>query len=76
MNMGRETEPYHPTEKNNFLDQLDESFDFLCNHISRNLLFHLEGLKTLKESWEKLQFLFGKQDYILGHILENDLIAL
>ena len=64
MSMGWETETYHPAKKNKFLNQLDEVFGFLCGHISRDLLFHLEGLKTPKESWEKFEFLFGKQDEI------------
>ena len=59
MTMGKEIEPHHPTEKNNFLNQLDEAFGFLCTHISKDLLFHLEGLKIPKEDWEKLQSLFG-----------------
>ena len=74
--MGKETKPHHPTKKNNFFNKLDESFGFLCTHISRDLIFHLEGLKTPKEAWEKLKFLFGKQDELRGHILENELIAL
>ena len=48
MTMGRETEPHHPTEKNMLLNRLDEAFGFLCTHISRYLLFHLEGLKNTK----------------------------
>ena len=48
MTMGRDTEPHHPTEKNKPLNLLDEAFGFLCAHISRDLLFHIEGLKTLK----------------------------
>ena len=48
MTMARETESHHPTEKNKFLNRLDEAFGFLCTHISRDLLFHLEGLKTPK----------------------------
>ena len=55
MTMGRETELHHPTKKNKFLNQLDEAFGFLSTHISRDLLFHLEGLKTPKEDWEKLE---------------------
>ena len=39
-------------------------------------MFHLEGLRTLKEAWDKLEYLFGKQDELRGHILENDLISL
>ena len=76
MTMGREIEPHHPTEKNKFLNWLDEAFGFLCSHISRDLLFHLEGLKTPKEAWEKIKFLFCKQYELQGHILENELIAL
>ena len=69
MSMGRETEPHHPTEKNKFLNRLDEAFGFLCTHISRHLLFHLEGLNTPKEDSDNLKSLFGKQDDIRGHIL-------
>ena len=47
--MGRDTKPYHPTQKNKFLNKLDEDFGFLCAHISRDLLFHIEGLNTSKE---------------------------
>ena len=74
--LDREAEPHHLTEKNKLLNQLDEAFGFLCIHISRDLLFHLEGLKTLKESWENIEVLFGKQDALRGNILENELIAL
>ena len=76
MTMGREAEPQHYFEKNKFLNRLDEAFGFMCIHISQDLLFHLEGLKTRKESWENLESLFGKQDELQGHILENELIAL
>ena len=75
MIMGREDEPHHPAEKNKFLNRLDEAFGFLCTHISIDLLFHLEGLRTPKEAWEKLEVLFGKQDELRGHFLENELIA-
>ena len=76
MTMGRETKPHHPTEKNKLLNRLDEAFGFLCTHISRDILFHLEGLETPKQSCENLESLFGKQDEFRGHILENELIAL
>ena len=75
MTMGRETEPHYPADKNKFLNRLDETFGFLCAHISRDLLFHLEGLKTPREDWEKIKFLFGKKYELQGHILENDLIS-
>ena len=76
MTMGREVEPQQYVEKNKFLNWLDEAFDFMCTHISRDFLFHLKGLRTPKEAWDKLESLFCKQDELRGHILENDLITL
>ena len=64
MTMGRETKPQQHVEKNKFLNRLDEAFGFMCTHISRDILFHLEGLRTPKEAWDKLESLFGKQDEI------------
>ena len=49
--LGMEVDPHHPTEKNKFMNRLDEAFDYLCTHIYRDILFHLEGLRTPKESW-------------------------
>ena len=74
--IGREVEPHHPAKKNKFLNRLDEAFGYLCTHISRDLLFHLEGLRTPRKSWEKLEELFGMQDELWGHILESELVAL
>ena len=74
--MGKQIEPQQYIEKSKYLNKLDESFGFMCIHISRGLMFHLDGLKTLKEVWDKLKSLFGKQDELRGHILENELIAL
>ena len=74
--LGRETDPHHPAKKNKFINHLDEYFGYLCTHVSRDLLFHLEGLRTPKEAWEKIEVFFGKQDELQGHILENELIAL
>ena len=62
MTMGRETEPQQYVEKNKFLIRLDEAFGFMCTHISQDILFHLEGLRTLKEALDNLESLFGKQD--------------
>ena len=39
-------------------------------------MFHIDGLKTLKEVLDNLESLFGKQDELRGHILENEPIAL
>ena len=69
--MGRETKPQQYVEKNIFLNRLDEAFGFMCTYTSRDLLFHLEGLRSPKEAWRKLESLFGKQDELRGNILEN-----
>ena len=74
--LGREAEPHNLAEKNKFLNRLDEAFGYLCTHKSRYLLFHLEGLRTPREASKKLEDLFGKQDELRGHILENELVAL
>ena len=74
--LGRKVEPHQPVEKSKFLNRLDEAFGYLCTHISRDLLFHLEGLRTPREAWEKLEDLFVKQDELRGHLLENELVAL
>ena len=55
-----EVEPHHPVKRNKFLNCFDEAFRYLCTYISRDLLFHLEGFRSPKESWEKLEYLFGK----------------
>ena len=47
--------------------------DFLS--ISRDLLFHINGLKTPKQVWDKLASLFDKQDDLRIYQLENELIS-
>ena len=74
--MGKEVEPQHPLDKSKYLNKLDEAFGFMCIRISRELFFHLDRLKTPREVWLKLESLFGKQDELRGHILENELITL
>ena len=73
---GWEHEPHQPVERNKFLNRCDEVFRYLCTYISRDILFHLEGLRTPRESWEKLDSLFNKQYELRGHILENELVSL
>ena len=58
--MGREVETQQRIEKSKYLNKLDEAFGFMCIHISRELLFHLDGLRNPKEVWEKIESLFGK----------------
>ena len=74
--MDTEDEPGSAIEKSRFLNKKDEAFGFLCLSISRDLLFHLSGLKTPKEIWEKLETLYGKQDDLRVYQLENELMSL
>ena len=74
--MGTEVEPNYIVEKAKYFNKLDEAYDLLCLSISRELLFHLDSLKSPKDVWEKLESLFGKTNELRGHQLENELISL
>ena len=47
----------------------------MCLSISRDLLFHLDGLTSPNEVWEKLVDIFGKTDEMRGHQIKNELIC-
>ena len=70
--MDTEEEPDSMTHKSRFLKRNDGAFEFLCLSISWDLLFHLSGLKTPKEIWDKLETLYGKQDDLKVYQLENE----
>ena len=63
-------------DKENYWNRLDESYGFLCLSISRDPLFHVKGLNTPKDIWDKISSLFDKQDEMRFHQLENELISL
>ena len=58
--MDTEEEPTHVIDKARFLNKKGEAFRFLRLSIYQDLLFHLSGLKTPKEIWDKLDTLYGK----------------
>ena len=58
--MDTEEEPTHVIDKARFLNKKDEAFGFLCLFVSQDILFHLSGLKTPKEIWDKLETMYGK----------------
>ena len=74
--MDSEEEPTSVTDKAIFLNKKDEAFRFLCLSISRDLLFHISGLKTPKEIWDKLETFYGNQDDLRVYQLENELMSL
>ena len=74
--MDIEEEPTHVIGTNRFFNKKDEAFSFLCLSISKDLLFHLSGLKTPKEIWDQLSSLYDKQDDLRIYQLKNELIYL
>ena len=74
--MDTEEEPGSAIDKSIFLNKKDEAFRFLSLSVSWDLLFHLSGLKTPKEIWEKVETLYGKQDDLRVYQLENELMSL
>ena len=74
--MATEAEPNAATEKIKWHNKRDEAYGLLCLIISRDLLFHIDGLTSPNEVSEKLENLFGKTDEMRGHQLENELISL
>ena len=71
-----EAEPNAAVEKIKWHNMRDEAYGLLSLSISRDLLFHLDGLKSPNEVWDNLVELFGKTDEMRGHQIENDMISL
>ena len=74
--MALEIEPNAVVEKARWHNRKDEAYGFLCLSLYLELIFHLHGLKFPNEVCIKLESLFGKQDDLRGHQLENELISL
>ena len=74
--MATEAEPNAAIEKIKWHNKRDEAYGLLCLSISRDLLFHLDGLKLPNEVWENIFDIFGKTYEMRGHQIENELISL
>ena len=74
--MDTEIEPNHVVDKARYWNKLDEAFGFLWISISKDILFHITGLKIPKEIWDQLASLFDKQDDLRIYQLKNELISL
>ena len=57
-----EGDPNAAAEKIKWHNRRDEAYGLLCLSISRDLLFHLDGLTSPNEVWENLVEIFGKTD--------------
>ena len=47
-------------DKEKYWNRLDEAHGYLFSSVSRDLRFHIQGLKTPKDIWDKLASLFDK----------------
>ena len=56
-----EADPNAATEKIKWHNRRDEAYGLLCLSISRDLLFHLDGLTSPNELWENLVYIFERQ---------------
>ena len=74
--MDTEEDPNVAAEKIKWHNRMDEAYGILCLMISRDLLFHIDGLTSPNEVWEKLVDIFGKTYEMRGHKIENELISL
>ena len=54
VNMETEEDPNAAVEKIKWHNKMDEAYGILCLSISRDLLFHLYGLTSPNEVWEKI----------------------
>ena len=53
-----------------------EAYGILCLSISRDLLFHFDGLTSPKEVWENLEEVLENTNEMIRHQIENELISL
>ena len=74
--METKVEPNAVAEKIKWHNRRDEAYGLLCLSISRDLIFHLDALKSPNEVWDNIEYIFGKIYEMRGHQLENELISL
>ena len=74
--MGTENEPNSTVEKSKYFNGIDEALGMLCLSISRDILFHVDNLKTPNKVWNNIKSFFGKSYEMRGHQIENALITL
>ena len=67
--MDTETKPKLAIEKCKYLNIMDEANIALYMHMSPDFLFHVSSYKTPNEIWTSMEGLFGKKNYMRGHML-------
>ena len=76
MTMETEVDTNATVEKIKRNNSRDEAYGVLCLSISRDLLFHINGLKSPNEVWEKIEYIFGNTYEMRGHQIKNEMISL
>ena len=74
--LATEVDPNAVADKFKWHDMRDDAYGILCLSISRDTLFHLDGLTSPNEVWEKIEYIFGNTYEMRGHQLNNELISL
>ena len=74
--METEADPNAAADKIKWHNRRNEAYGLLCLSISRDLLFHRDGLKSTNELWENIVDIFGKIYEMRGHQIKNELISL
>ena len=74
--MATKSYPNEAVQKIKWHNRRDEAYGFPCLSISRDLLFHLDGLTSPNEVQENLVEIFGNIDEMRGYQIENELISL
>ena len=69
--METEVELNATVEKIKWHKKRDDSYGLLCMSVSRELLFHIDGLTSPNEVWENIEDIFGNTDEMRGHQIEN-----
>ena len=75
LTMETEKEPIHYVDKEKYWNRLDEGYRCLCLSISREILFHINGLNNPHEVRDNISSLFDKQDDLRIYQLENELFS-
>ena len=71
-----EVDPNVAVEKIKWHNRRDEAYGLLCLSISRDLLVHVNELRSPNEVWENIIDIFGNIYEMRGHQIENELISL
>ena len=71
-----EEEPDSDKDRAKYMNRLDEALGHLLSLVSQDIWFHILELKTPTLVWGNLASLFDKNDEMMIHHLENDLITL